>query len=87
MGERGNGQDFGQFAPRKEIYTNGSNRIVWAWAGIATGIVVLMLGSMAKIQWETNSRLVESNTQMAIRLGQLETKIANLERTVAELRE
>lgn len=67
-------------------YSNGSGKVVWAWAGVATGIVVLLVVAMAKGQWDTNDRVAQAITNMSVRIGQLETKIDNLEQTIERQR-
>lgn len=62
---------------------NGSHKIVWAWACGTTGILVAIIGTVALYfaseQAETNQRVADALTQLAVKVGQLETAIDNLE--------
>lgn len=80
---------------RKEThyhYGNGSSKIVWAWAGVSTLIVISFLGLMVRAQWSTNESLRATNTamqnsvnQLTVRLTRLEEQIATLQRTIERL--
>lgn len=62
---------------------NGSHKIVWAWACGTTGILVAIIGAVALYfagqQAETNQRVADALVQLAVKVGQLETKIDGLE--------
>ena len=63
---------------------NGSHKIVWAWACGTTGILVAIIGGVALYfagqQSETNQRVADALMNLAVKVGQLETKIDNMER-------
>jgi hypothetical protein len=70
----------------KEIhYANGSSKIIWAWAGVSTLLVIGMFGFFARIQWETNENLKVAVTNLGERVGRLELQIGYLQDTIERL--
>lgn len=70
---------------RKEIhnhYSNGTQKLVWAWATFTTFLVVATFGFLAKAQWDTNESLRDAVINLGERVGRLELQIDQLQRTI-----
>lgn len=76
---------------RKEFHYhgNGSDKIVWAWACGATGLICAIIGIMAlhfaSEQSATNQNVANAITNQSVSIGKLETRVEGLSNTVSRL--
>ena len=56
---------------------NGSTKIIWAWAGGVTVIVLALIAVMWSLQWEANNRIQERQLNFADRITTLEERLRN----------
>lgn len=67
-------------------YGNGSQKIVWAWAAFATGLVCAVIGGVAMYfasqQSTTNQNVANAITNQSVSIAELKATVAGLQRTV-----
>ena len=69
----------------KHYHNGGTNRILWAWAGAATLIVIGVIAAYAGQQWTSNNRMADAIVNLGGRMGRMEGQIEILQRTIERL--